>query len=64
MEGSCLCNKAENARRMKNAGLKPGATKNRKGLAEAGPVVGNKDGIDGIGRIVLDAGGLAGNEAL
>ena len=33
------------------------------GLAEAGPVVGDDDGVGGVGRIVLDASGLAGDEA-
>src|SRR6516164_6840526 len=32
--------------------------------AQAGPVVGHKDGVDGIGRIVFDAGRKAGNEAV
>src|SRR6184192_2508332 len=32
--------------------------------AQAGPVVGHEDGVDGIGRIVFYAGGQAGNEAV
>src|SRR6516162_10746255 len=32
--------------------------------AQAGPVVGHEDGVDGIGRIVFDAGRKAGNEAV
>src|SRR5258708_6187614 len=31
---------------------------------QAGPIVGDKDGVAGIGRIVFDAGGLAGREAV
>ena len=31
-------------------------------LSQTGPIVSNEDGIAGIGRIVLDTGGLAGNE--
>src|SRR5579872_1877429 len=33
------------------------------GLAEAGPIVGYDDRVGGIGGVVLDAGGLAGDEA-
>src|SRR5580704_19575370 len=33
-------------------------------LAEAGPVVGDDDRVGGIGWVVLDAGGLAGDETL
>src|ERR1700675_4230971 len=32
-------------------------------LAKAGPIVGDENGVAGIGRIVFDAGGLAGDEA-
>src|SRR6266849_6873649 len=33
-------------------------------LAQAGPIVGDEDRVGGIGGVVLDAGGLAGSEAL
>src|ERR1700722_1992551 len=35
----------------------------RLGLAEAGPVVGDDNGVGGVGGVVLDASGLAGDEA-